>query len=122
MLQQVKTAYVGMMDQIIDLLTLTEAPDDEGIVVTTTAQFPTSRPLWARVERTGGTEEDAADLPTPKSGIKVEMRFVSGVTTDMRLVWQGEQWEIVHCDPRPREDRLYLTCMRRGQSGDGGGR
>ena len=118
-----KPSAPGMMDQPIEFLSVMETVDAAGAVtVASETPFVTSRPLWARVERKGGVETDEADLPTAQSQIYIETRFVPGVVTSMRVAWQNQQWEIKHVDLVARDDRCYLVCERRGESGDGGAR
>ena len=112
----------GAMDQLISFLSTTQTVDEAGGIATATTPILTARPLWARVQRGAGSETSEASKPTAKARAKIEMRFIRDIDTTMRVLWQGEQWEIVSLDAVPRHDRLYIEIARRGESGDGDAR
>ena len=107
------------MDEVIEILVVTQSIDVAGGAVSSTAPFPTARPLWAKVERQRGSENVEADLPTAMTRATIQTRFVPNVSKDMRIVWQGVEWEVVDIDPQPRHDRLIVFIERRGESGSG---
>ena len=119
-----RTATPGEMDQRIDLFVVTHHQDDSGGVsfIKSPYHYTGSRDLWAKVTRQQGTEVVEADTPTAIAKAKVETRFVPGVLKTMILSWQGLDWQIIDLDALPREDRLILHVMRRGESGDGDAR
>lgn len=67
---------------------------------------------YARVDPMLGRERFAAMQVTAQAQTKFTMRHLSGVTTDDRLIYNGEPWNlesIINVGGRNRETLIYAT-------------
>lgn len=70
---------------------------------------------FARVDPMLGRERLAAMQVMEEAQTKFTTRYIAGITTHDRLVWQGEAWNIqsiVNVGGRNRETLIYATRMQ----------
>lgn len=97
----------GDLDRRITVQRCTEAPDSFGQVIPT---WSTLAVVWAKVERNGGGEKFATDQRTSRSEAAFTIRYRAGITPKMRVLFDGEVWEIEAVDELGRRDGLMLKC------------
>lgn len=68
--------------------------------------------VWARVEPIRGREWFAAAQMQDSTDHRVTIRYRSGITREMRVLWRGEPLDIVSViDVNARRENLELMCM-----------
>lgn len=67
--------------------------------------------VWAKVEERGGTERLAGERLAARAGITLTIRYRSGITTEMRVLWKGRVLNIKSLsDPEGRKRFLEVAC------------
>lgn len=102
---------IGALRKKITIQVVTETPDITGDPIKTWNTFAGDR--WAKVEPIGGQEFFTAQQFLPKFDTKFVLRFVKGVKPKMRVVYNGDNYDIisvVNVEEANRE--LDLLCQR----------
>lgn len=95
---------IGELDQVVTFKREVETSDGMGGQTIALRDFLTCR---AHVRPRGGSERDYADRLNAESTYLVVIRYREGLDESMRLVWQGEQYNIRFL-PRTGGRPLYL--------------
>lgn len=106
---------VGQLDELVTLLTATETADKYGAMVKSWAAIDAEE--WARVRfpMTGSDEGYSATVEYDTRRIEVTVRYRGDVTTENRLLYESEEYDIVHVQPLGRDLFEIYTCIRRAQ-------
>lgn len=101
----------GELREQITIQSLTESRDAVGGVVQGWATF--SAP-WARVVSMKGDEALRATADQAQHAVRFQMHHLAGVTTAMRLVWAGRNYDIREVDDSLRhQGELWITAVGR---------
>lgn len=66
---------------------------------------------WAAIDPISGREFYAAEQSQSEVSHKVRVRYLPGITTDMRILWQGRRLKILSViDWEERHESLLLMC------------
>lgn len=87
-----------------------ESQDDYGSTVTTWEPMATVR---AEVKAIQGREYWAAQSTQSETTHQVRLRYVAGVTTKMRVSWDGALLDIESVIPDERKRELTLMCVEK---------
>lgn len=68
---------------------------------------------WASFERTGGDEEFRASQRSHEQQVMFQIRYRPGIDAKMRVVYDGEPYEIVDVAEIGRREGLLLTATVR---------
>ena len=99
------------MDRLITIEQSTEGRGSMGGITETWTQFDE---VWAKWTPGGGGESFDADQETAeRSGIFM-IRWLDGLTTKMRIRWDGLTWDIKHIAEIGRREGLNVTVEARG--------
>lgn len=67
--------------------------------------------VWAAVEPLSGREYFAAEQVNTENSVKITIRYKKGITTDMRIVYDGKIFEVISIlNPKERCVSLVLIC------------
>lgn len=99
----------GNLDQRITLQSRSTGVDAVGQASATWLDVAT---VWAQVHTVRGREFFAAAQTQQEQTVKVRIRYRSGVTTDMRLMWEGRPHDITGVIPVGRRDMLEIMCLQ----------
>ncbi len=99
----------GNLDQRITLQARAAGQDAVGQSHATWLDVAT---VWAQVHAVRGREFFAAAQTQQEQTVKVRIRYRPGVTTDMRLVWDGRPHDITGVIPVGRKDMLEIMCLQ----------
>jgi SPP1 family predicted phage head-tail adaptor len=93
----------------------TETRQPDGSYAPTWSTFATLR---AAVEPLRGQEYFAAHQLQASTNVRIRVRYVSGVTTKMRVLFESRYFEIEGIiDPEMRHRELQLMCVERDAEG-----
>lgn len=99
----------GNFNNLITIETPTESNRTKSNNVTTS--WSTYAQPYARVTPIGGRERREADRPMADVSHEIECRYVSGVTTKMRVNWDSRIFNILSTiNPDERKINLILQC------------
>lgn len=100
---------IGKLRHRVTIQSPAEAQDAGTGQVTLT--WPTFATVWASIEGGGGREFVSAALQQADATDVVEIRYISGVTPRMRIVYGSRTLEILSAqDSDGRRRRLLLMC------------
>lgn len=95
---------IGTLRHRITIETVTLTPDGQG---GSTAAWSTFATVWSRLEVLGATQRlFAGELQTQRTH-KITLRYLLGVTTTMRVVYQGRTFQI-HGQRDLDERKFYM--------------
>ena len=100
----------GELDRSIVIETPTEAQDDYGGRTPTWATFAT---VWAKVMPARGRESVAADQVVALADTVFRIYWLSGLTTKMRVSYDGQLYDIAHLAEIGRREGLDLMATLR---------
>lgn len=86
---------IGDLRHRITLQKYNETTDDEGF---STQEWQDIATVWASVENLFGREYWQAAAIQAENTVKFIIRYRKDVTTDMRIQFQGQQYEIISID------------------------
>lgn len=95
----------GLLDKRIVIQSQTQTQDTYGAAVVTWATFKT---VWADVIEAKNDEKFIASQKMDSVDYKMRIRYVSGVTTSMRVVFNSENYDIKGVQELGRKDGLML--------------
>lgn len=101
---------IGRMTKKITIRSSTRANNSYGEPVETWADFATK---WAEVNTKTLAEDFIADKKRTREPIEFRIRYTSGVTNQMKVVYGGNDYDIlsvVNTDLKNKE--MILTCIR----------
>jgi SPP1 family predicted phage head-tail adaptor len=102
---------IGPMREKIDIQEVVETQNSFGEPVRNWVSFAANR--WCEVDHRSGSESLSAQQTTGRVDFIFRMRFVKGVTTKMRVIFDGEEYDIeavINIEHRNRWTELQ--CMR----------
>lgn len=99
----------GNLDQRITLQARSTAQDAAGQPTDTWLDVAT---VWAQVQAVRGREFFAAAQTQQEQTVKVRIRYRAGVTTAMRLLWEGRPHDITGVIPVGRKEMLEIMCLQ----------
>lgn len=98
----------GKLDQRVTLQTLTESRNEYGELIKTYADADT---VWADVISRKGDESFEASRMQSNKQIKIKMRYRSDVTTEYKIKWMDQSYNVIDVDRSLRRDgELWLMC------------
>lgn len=100
----------GLMDRKVTVQSRTVTQDaNYGSEVSTWGTFAT---MWVRFDETGGQERERQNREFTTRNATVSMRFIDGVTADMRLLEpDGSIWQIINVSLKKRRRELTLEVV-----------
>lgn len=100
----------GLLDRKVTVRNRTVTQDPTyGSEVVTWVDFATA---WCRFDETGGQEQERNNREFTARTANVQMRWISGLTTAMRLVEaDGSIWEIISIAQKKRHSDLRLEVV-----------
>jgi SPP1 family predicted phage head-tail adaptor len=99
----------GLLRHRVTIQQVTEARDTFGGIERTWATLAT---VWAAVEPLSGREYLAAKQQEAETTTRIRIRYRSGITSQMRVIWGEASYEIVSVIPDPTNAReLVLMCV-----------
>jgi len=102
---------IGQMRERVTLQAPVRTPDGAGGGDVTWTESAT---VWAKVEERGGDERAAGERLAAEARFRVTIRYRSGVTAEMRALWNGRALDIASLrDPDGRKRLLVLDCEER---------
>lgn len=96
---------IGRLDRRITILQATTEKDDYNADVETWSTFKT---VWAEVVDSAGAEVVQADQPTAVRTTTFTIRWIEGVTETMRVVFDGQLYNVVSIQRPDRKRTLIL--------------
>jgi len=84
-----------------------------GAAINAWATFATVR---AKVEPLGGTETLGAGAFNPEASHRITIRYLSGLTPDMRINWNGRYFDIANVNNVLERGRWMVISAREGRS------
>jgi SPP1 family predicted phage head-tail adaptor len=98
----------GLMDELVTVQQFTTTTDSNtGEKLQSWSTYSTP---WARIqEAESGSENVDADRREAKQTVTFTLRYDSGITTKMRIVWEGKNYNIENIADLER--RMYLRIQ-----------
>lgn len=96
---------LGNLDRRIVIESATEAQDSYGEAIKTWSTFAT---VWAKATPNRGDERFAANQIVAQADSMFRIRWQSGVTTKMRINYDGQIYDIVYLAELGRHEALDL--------------
>lgn len=100
----------GALDRKITIQSATESQDDYGQSVETWVTFAA---VWAEIREPRGNETIDANKPEARAERVFRIRWLSGVTTKMRISVDGAVYDITHIAEIGRREGLNLYGLAR---------
>lgn len=101
----------GKLDQLIELQSLAEANNSGELV----QSWAMESIVWAYVLSQHGSESFEAARTNARQTIRVQLRYLAGVSEKWRLIWQGKAYNIKYVDEsQRRKGELWLTAEIQG--------
>ena len=99
----------GDLREIVSILEPVETRDAFGGVVTTWQEIEN---CWARVVTQKGDEALRAASTDSRATVRIQMRYRPGITAQMRLMWNGREYDVRDVDDSLRQrGELWLTLV-----------
>lgn len=102
---------IGRLRKKIDVQQVVEEQNSFGEPVQTWINFAANR--WVDIDHRSGSESLSAQQTTGRVDFIFRMRFVKGITTKMRVIFDAKEYDIeavINIDQRNRWTELQ--CMR----------
>jgi len=104
------TLMAGRLRHQIDIVRPSGAQDDTGGPVGSTTVVYAG--VWATIEAVSGTEQLAASQFVSRVTHQVVIRYLDGIDTSMRVVFEGRTFRIqAVLNPDERTKSLVLECI-----------
>ncbi len=100
----------GQLDRLITIEQPTETTDDYG--APTVVWMPFAQ-VWANVRYDNGTEYFASGQMNTRIDAVFKIRYLSGITTKMRVSYDGEYFDILEKRPLGRNEGFDLKTSVR---------
>lgn len=99
---------IGEMRERVTLQSPQRTPDGAGGADIT---WTSGASVWAKVEERHGQERLAGERLAAEATFALTIRYRSGITTEMRVLWKGRELNIASLrDPDGRKRFLELDC------------
>lgn len=99
--------YIGRLDQIIELFSLSET-NNLGVLAQT---YTTEGEVWAHVKTQRGTEAFEAARINARETLRILIRYRADVDVKWRLTWESQTYNIIAVDrSMRRQGELWLTA------------
>ncbi len=106
---------IGDLRHRITLQQLTTTVNDNGFKVETWEEFKT---IWAAVSNLHGREYYAAAAIQAENTVKFTIRYLEGLNTTMRILFQGKQYNITAIDNIKYRNRyIEIKALEVGAGG-----
>ncbi len=102
----------GSLDRRITLQSFYETQDGAGTPVKTWHDLEQSPHVWARVEHLSGREPFAAEQEYAEATTRFTIRHRSGLSVEMRIVYQGEAYDIQSIKELGRREGQEILATR----------
>ena len=102
----------GRMDRRITFQTFTESQNGVGEAVKTWANLASNPTVWAQVEPIDGSEPFAAQQVTAEARTRFTIRYRSGISVEMRIVYASENYDIESLKELGRRDALQILAVK----------
>lgn len=100
---------IGRLDRKIVIEGKTQAQNSYGEPVATWSTYHTA---FAQVQKAGGKEGEEASRITATNMVRFKIRFFAGITEDMRVLYNGNYYDIIEIQELDREG-LWLKASRK---------
>lgn len=111
-----KPINIGRMNQRITFHKNADGKDAMGQVVHKLAPYKT---VWASIETTTGSESQEAERTRASTTYKIRIRFLFGITQDMKISYKGRWLEIRSINNLYERDRVMeLSCVEYSTGGE----
>jgi SPP1 family predicted phage head-tail adaptor len=100
---------IGELDRRISIWTPTATQTATGEPLRT---YTLLRTCWAQVIESGGNESIIADTPTVTRDLFFTIRYYSGITEKMRIIYNSTNYNITHIEEIDRRNYLKLTASK----------
>lgn len=97
----------GNLDRRVTIQISSLMPDSFGEPIKTWTTF---KAVWARVLPQRGDESFVAEQRSSRAEVRLQIRYLAGVTPQMRVLYRGETYEIDDVSEADRNHDLILTC------------
>jgi SPP1 family predicted phage head-tail adaptor len=98
----------GELNKIITIQSRASTTDAFGGTIYTWSTFAT---VWAKVSPLKGREMIAAQAAQSEVTTRIKTRWISGVTTGMRIVYDGQNFDIISAiDPNEAHEELQIMA------------
>ena len=104
----------GVLDQRVTFQSVTLVDDGMGGSDETWANVSTTPTVWASIKPATGRERDQADALAAVSGFAVSIRNRSDVVETWRMVWGGENYQIVNVRRAGTREMYLIFDVIRG--------
>lgn len=101
---------VGRYDRQITIEQLTQGQDDYGHPTETWTTFAT---VWANAYSGSGRELEAARQISAEVSTQFQIRYIAGISTTMRVLYESRYYDIVHISEVGRRDRIDIFTKAR---------
>ena len=105
-----KIFQIGAFDRRVELHTPTVSTDDYG---QDTSSASTSVKVWGWIDWWKGSEGDDSGKENVYADFKIWIRYRSGVSENMFVKYDGEEYDITFIEERGRKRFLGLHCVNR---------
>jgi len=106
---------IGKLDRFIKILSISKSRDESGQVVLTTSLF---HEAFAAINPVIGRERFAAEREMAIRSYKFLIRYKDGLTEEMIVEFEGEEYDIVGLAPMGNRNRhwLEIACQYRRET------
>lgn len=102
----------GKMDRRIKLQRAVEAQDGFGTPIKTWQDIASKPTVWAEVEPLGGRETFASQELLAEADSRFRVRYRTDITVEMRIVYQGDNYDIKSIAELGRHEGLEILAKR----------
>jgi len=99
---------IGRLDRKI---TIEERTDSQNTLGEPVAVWSTYHQAFANVQKAGGSENTRTGSIVAENRVKFKIRFFDGITEDMRIVYNGNYYDILQIQELNREG-LWITASK----------
>lgn len=101
---------IGKMDRRIEIQSATDTRDSFGAGV---PSFSTIHTVWAQYESRGGAEVTEGEKVTATGLVTFTIRYVSGLNEKMRILFNGEYYDITNIQEPDRKRSLIIDAKKK---------
>lgn len=91
---------IGRLDRAI---TIEQKVESTNVIGEKVASWTTYHTAFASVQRVGGSEREEGDRTTATRKVKFKIRYFAGIDETMRVVYDGNQYDITEIQELDRE-------------------
>lgn len=104
------TIIAGSFPHRVTIQRRTEGEDEWGTPLPEGWESLTEHPIWANVRHLSGSESIKADVEVSTVRASVRIRWRTGVTSGMRLLYAGQIYDIEAVLPGTNRQHIDLVC------------